>query len=153
MTITIDEPTQALLESIASRLCAEDVAELTAQGLDPLTVLQQGHQVSREAYVACWDGQPQAAFGVADYSTDDSYGVPWMLSTGPRGRLVREFLAVSRQFVEAWSPMYVAMFNLVDVRHLRAQRWLQHLGFEPFKVHEINGHPFIEFGRIPCVAP
>jgi hypothetical protein len=151
LKITIVEPTQAMLESVAARMCPDDVAELTAQGLSPLPVLLQGWQGSREAYVACWDGEPQAVFGVADYVHDDACGIPWMLSTGPRGRIAREFLAVSRQYIEAWSPMYRALFNLVDTRHIRAQRWLQHLGFEPQAVHDINGHPFIEFGRIPCV--
>ena len=140
-----------MLESIAAQMCVDDVAELAAQGLMPLPVLLQGWQSSREVYVACWDGKPQAAFGVADYTQDNNYGVPWMLSTGPRGSIAREFLATSRDYIEAWSPMYLAMFNLVDVRHIRAQRWLLHLGFEPYTVHEIDGHSFIEFGRVPRV--
>jgi hypothetical protein len=151
LKITIVEPTQAMLESIAARMCTDDVDELVAQGLTPLPTLLQGWQMSREIYVACWDGQPQAAFGVADYTQDGNYGVPWMLSTGPRGSVVREFLAVSRKYIEAWSPMYLAMFNLVDHRHIRAQRWLMYLGFEPYTAHEVDGHTFIEFGRVPCV--
>jgi hypothetical protein len=47
--------------------------------------------------------------------------------------------------------MYSALFNIVHARHVRAQRWLAHLGFEPFKAHEHNGHTFIEFGRFSNV--
>lgn len=148
MTITIHAPTKTMLASIAARMCPEDTAELAAQGLTPLPVLLLGLEKSREVYVACWDGRPQAAFGVADYEHDDRIGIPWMLSTGPRGRIVREFLAKSREYVQAWAPMYLSMFNLVDVRHIRAQRWLMYLGFRPLKTHTINHHPFIEFGRL-----
>ena len=140
----------ALLEDVAGRLCAEDLDEMEAAGItNPMRPILAGWQTGRECYVASWDGRPQAVFGIADYAHDDRCGVPWMLSTGPRGRIAREFLKVSREFIEAWSPMYLGMFNLVDARHLRAQRWLMHLGFEAVKVHDLNGHPFFEFNRLP----
>lgn len=150
MTITIHAPSTEALHTIASRMCAEDVAELYACGWSsPLKALEESVAASRESYVAHWDGQPQAAFGVADFSLDTNLGVPWMLSTGPRGRVAREFIETSHQFIADWSPLYSALFNFVDARHLRAQRWLLSLGFRPFKVHDFEGHPFIEFGRIP----
>jgi hypothetical protein len=148
VTITIHAPTPEALEAIASRMCAEDVAELTAIGwASPLDAVLQSCDASREAYIAYWDGQPQAAFGVADFSLDTTLGVPWMLSTGPRGKVAREFIRVSRKYIAEVSPLYTALFNFVDARHLRAQRWLLSLGFMPYKVHECNGFPFIEFGR------
>lgn len=147
MRITIHAPDQASLAALAANLCQEDVDELSAQGShDPLAVILKGWQTSRECYVAWWDGKPQAVFGVADYPADDRFGVPWMLSTGRMGGVRREFLTLSRSYVESWRPMYMAMCNLVDARHLRAQHWLLHLGFEPFKLHDLNGHHFIEFG-------
>ena len=152
MTISIHAPTQGALEQIASRMCAEDVAELEAAGwASPIEALTASVEGCREAYVACWDGLPQAAFGVADFPLDDTLGVPWMLSTGPRGRVAREFVQVSQRYIAEWSPLYSALFNFVDARHLRAQRWLMSLGFRPFKVHDYGGHPFIEFGRFSNV--
>lgn len=152
MTITIHAPTPEALKDLSSRLCAEDVAELQAAGWEsPLAALEASLRDSRESYVACWDGRVQAAFGVADYMHDDMFGVPWMLSTGPRGAVRREFLKTSAEFIAAWRPMYRGMFNFVDARHVRAQRWLLYLGFQPFKVHSINDHPFIEFGVITDV--
>lgn len=150
MTITIHAPTEAMLEQIATRMCAEDRAELEASGWsNPKEALEASVGTSRESYVACWDGLPQATFGVADFTLDTTLGVPWMLSTGPRGRIAREFLKVSRQYISEWSPLYSALFNFVDARHLRAQRWLLSIGFLPYKVHDCNGFPFIEFGRFP----
>jgi hypothetical protein len=155
VNITIREPTRADLEDLATRLHPDDVAELEAAGWEsPLAALMYSHQACREVYVASWDGKVQAAFGVADYPHDVDYGTPWFLSTGPRGRIRREFLRLSREYIAAWAPMYRGMFNLVDVRHVRAQRWLMHLGFQALKVHDLNGHPFIEFGILaPCAAP
>lgn len=147
MTITIHAPTQEALEQIDSRLCAEDVAELTAGGYETtLDAINTSVASSREVYVAHWYGKPQAVFGIADFPDDDQYGVPWMLSTGPRGKIAAEFVRVSQRYIAEWKPLYSALFNFVDSRHLRAQRWLLSLGFRPFKVHDINGHPFIEFG-------
>lgn len=149
MNITIHDPTQHALEHIAANLCKEDRDELEASGKsDALAAMLRGWQSGRECYVASWDGEVRAVFGVADWDRDDSYGIPWLLSTGIRGRVAREFLKASRGYVDAWAPMYRAMFNLVDARHLRAQRWLQHLGFDALKVHHFGSHPFIEYARI-----
>lgn len=154
MNITIREPTRADLEGLAPRLHPDDVAELEATGWEsPLVALMYSHQTCREVYVACWDGKVQAAFGVADYPHDIDFGTPWFLSTGPRGHIRREFLKLSAEYIKAWAPMYRAMFNLVDARYIRAQRWLMHLGFKPYKLHELNGNPFIEFGILNPCAP
>ena len=152
MTITFREPTRESLEYIAAHMCAEDLDELTACGwASPLQALIESVESSREASVAWWDGFPQAAHGVADFTLDPTIGVPWMLSTGPRGHIARAFVKVSEQFIADIAPMYSALFNLVDARHVRAQRWMIALGFKPYKVHDCNGFPFIEFGLFPSV--
>ncbi|WP_266156776.1 hypothetical protein [Dyella silvatica] len=154
MILTIHTPTSEALQDIAERLCAEDVAELDAMGYtDALEVMKTSVAGSREAYVAHWYGRPQAVFGVADYEHNTNCGVPWLLSTGPRGRIGREFVKTSRRFIAEWSPMYCYLFNLVDTRHVRAQRWLMSLGFSPQRVHHVNAHPFIEFGMTPSCVP
>ena len=128
--------------------------ELLAYGWESaLEALTYSFENCREVYAASWNGRVQAMFGVADYPGDPRFGTPWFLSTGPRGTLRREFLRLCRHYIAAWSPLYLGMFNLVDARYIRAQRWLVHLGFKPWKVHERNGHRFIEFGTLdPCVA-
>lgn len=150
--ITIHTPTPELLRDLAGRLSADDLAELEAVGMkDPLKTLTESVAICREAYVACWDGAPQAAFGVADLPLDDTLGVPWLLSTGAFAGVRREFLDAAAKFIAAWAPMYSALFNFVHTRHVRAQRWLVRLGFEPYKTHEHNGNTFIEFGRFSDV--
>lgn len=148
--IDITEVRPELLADLADRLCAADKAELVAMGWDsPLEALEAS-VVTRgeyhETFMAWWDGKPQAVFGVHSFAGHDYVGVPWMLSTGPKGRVCRRFLQVSAEYVSAWKQCFTAMFNFVDARHHKAHLWLLHLGFKPMKVHTINGNPFIEFG-------
>jgi hypothetical protein len=143
------------LQDLAERLHEEDVGELLAAGWEsPLEALTYSLENCREVYMASWDGKVQAAFGIADYPHDPRFGTPWFLSTGPRGPIRREFLRLCRHYLAEWAPLYIGMFNLVDARYVRAQRWLIHLGFKPWKVHNLHGYRFIEFGTLnPCVAP
>lgn len=140
------------MQTIAEHLCEADRAELTALGHhDHHSLIAASLKGSREAYVACWDGEPQAVFGVADYPADDRFGVPWMLSTGTGTRHGREFMDTSRRMIAAWSPMYLCLFNLASKRHRTAANWLLSLGFAPLKEHSINGHTFVEYGRFSHV--
>ena len=148
--IEITEVRHELLADLADRLCAADQAELEAHGWSsPLESLKASVDCQgsyHEAYMAWWEGKPQAVFGVVEMPDHPTIGVPWMLSTGPRGRVCREFLKVSTQYVSAWSQRFERMFNFVDARHYKAHLWLLHLGFSPMKIHFFNGLPFIEFG-------
>jgi len=156
--IEITEVRHELLADLADRLCAADKDELAAHGwastLEALKVSCGTRGTYHECYMAWWDGKPQAVFGVVEMPDHPTIGVPWMLSTGPRGRVCREFLKVSTQYVSAWSQRFERMFNFVDARHYKAHGWLIHLGFRPLKVHFFSGLPFIEFGVInACAAP
>jgi hypothetical protein len=53
--------------------------------------------------------------------------------------------------IAVWSPMYIALFNIVSRRHKAAHGWLKALGFDPLKAHRINGYEFTEYGRLPHV--
>lgn len=153
MKVTFSAPTAAAIEYIAANMCAEDVAELEASGWpDPLEAIKESLKDSDEAHIASWHGKPQCVFGVAPYAKDDALGVPWMLSTGKFGDAARDFMKVSRRWISQIQPGYGCLFNFVDVRHVRAQRWLSALGFEPMKVHDYNNHQFIEFGLFPKCA-
>jgi hypothetical protein len=153
MMIHFSTPTSAAIDYIAAHMCAEDVAELEASGWsDPLEAIKASIKDSDESFIASWHGKPQCVFGVGPYPKDDALGVPWMLSTGRYGGVEREFMQVSRKWISEIEPGYGCLFNFVDARHVRAQRWLSALGFEPMKSHEFNNHQFIEFGRFPKCA-
>lgn len=147
--ISFHAATPEALQTIAACLCAADRDELEALGHSDLhAVIRASVDASREAYVACWDGEPQAVFGVADYPQDSRYGVPWLLSTGTGDKHAHAFMSASRRMIAAWSPMYLGLFNLVSPDHLAARIWLEALGFVPMKEHAINGHVFTEYGYL-----
>lgn len=147
--ISFHAPTPEALQTIAARLCEADRDELSALGhSDHNAVLHVSVGASREAYVACWDGAPQAIFGVADYPQDGRYGVPWLLSTGTGGKYAHAFMSVSRQMLAAWSPLYLGLFNLVSSEHRAARAWLHTLGFVALKEHTINDSAFTEYGYL-----
>lgn len=152
MKITYHEPTPELLASVAARMCQDDRDELQAtSGHSPEVALRESVAHSHVAKVACWDGEPHAVFGLAPYQYDDTLGVPWLLGTDGIRSNTREFLADSRRWIADWAPHYAALFNLVHADHVRAQRWLMWLGFDPIKHHNINGHSFIEFARVTSI--
>lgn len=149
MQITYRAPTPAALDWIADRLCADDLAELKAScGKPPRDVLRESVECSEEATVAWWDDRPQAVFGVAEWQPDPTIGVAWLLGTDAVRTNPREFLRGSREWIAQWAERYRALFNLVSLHHVRAQRWLMWLGFEPIKHHDVRGHSFVEFSRL-----
>lgn len=147
--ITIHFPNPEALRKIAGNLCQADRDELAAAGhTDPHEIITEAVAGSREAWIACWNGEPQAVFGVTDLAQDDRFGVPWMLSTGTGRQHAREFMELSRGVVAAWSPMYLALANIVSEAHPTAHAWLKALGFVPMATHEVHGHPFTEYARV-----
>lgn len=142
--IEIRQSTDDALASLAGRLCAADYAELAAVGLhDPLNALRQSAAASREAYVASWHGQVQAAFGIADCPDGSMRGIPWMLSTGRMGTVRKEFHAASRRMLCEWAPMYSSLFNIVSTDHAAARRWLRGLGFVESAPITFGDHQFV----------
>ena len=147
--ITVHAPSPEAIQRIATHLCQADRDELAALGHpgNQLKVIRDAVSKSREAYIASWDGESQAVFGISDLPQGSRFGVPWMLSTGTGPRHAREFMDISRKVIEAWSPMYIALANLVSEKHHGARRWLQALGFMSLTTHTVNGHTFHEMVR------
>lgn len=146
--ITIQHPTAEALQVIASKLSAADREELAAAGhTDALKTMAEAVITSREAYVAHWDGEPQAVFGINDFPPDPTHGIPWLLSAGTGHQHAREFMATARQIINAWAPMYLTLRNIVSERHVSARRWLAALCFHEASAHTFNGHRFMELVR------
>lgn len=152
--ITIHFPNPEALQRIAGNLSQADRDELAAAGhTDPHKVITEAVAGSREAWIARWSGEPQAVFGVTDYARDGRFGVPWMLSTGTGHQHAREFMELSRNAVAAWSPMYMALANVVSEAHPTAHAWLKALGFVPVATHDVHGHPFTEYAHMHEETP
>lgn len=140
--LTIAAPTPTRLKFIADNLCAEDRAELVAAGRTEtvLEIIQDSVSMSYECYVALWNGEPHAVFGIA--SIEDAGG-PWLLTTGKVGLWRKEFHRASKQFLRKWSGLHSTLFNFVSEEHPRACRWLLSLGFRTAEqVTMPSGAPF-----------
>lgn len=147
-SITVHFPDPESLRKIADHLREADRADLEAVGhTDVHQVITDAVAGSREAWIARWNGEPQAVFGVTDYPLDDRHGVPWLLSTGNEPPQSREFLKLARATVACWEPMYLSLCNIVGVLHPTAHALLKALGFHPVTEHTVNGHPFTEYAR------
>lgn len=128
MTLILSPPTYPLLKRIARNMCERDVAELRALGKEPMPALRRSVRDSYECYVAQWNGEPQAAFGIA--TDDNQVGIPWLLTTGKVGAWKRDFWIASVRFVQKWTRMHTVMHNAVDVRNEQSIGWLSRLGFQ-----------------------
>lgn len=146
--ITIMCPTPEALRKIADNLSDADRDELAAAGHhDALKAMGDAIATCREAYVACWDGEPQAVFGINDLPLDPRHGIPWLLSTGTASKHARDFMATARRMVAAWSPMYLSMRNVASEEHTAARGWLKALGFSEEATHTLGSRRFVEYVR------
>jgi hypothetical protein len=127
MSLTLSPPTYPLLSRIARNMCEQDTSELAALGKRPMPALRRSVRESYECYVALWNGEPQAAFGIA--TNDSQVGIPWLLTTGDLSAWKRDFWVASTHFIHKWSLMHNVMHNAVDARNSRSIAWLRRLGF------------------------
>lgn len=86
-----------------------------------------------------------AMFGVACARALTFTGSPWLLTSHAMPRYSKTFLRGSKIFVEEWASEFPVLRNFVDVRHRRAIRWLEWLGFEVDRSREVLMGP----GRSP----
>ncbi len=110
---------------------------------------------SHEAFMASWDGEPQAVFGVVEWPGDrpkgvPKVGVPWVMSAQPPSGIRMEFMRLAEDIRDRWLQMYPILANDVDAQHVRALHWLSGMGFKPFSTKVRGDYPFIEFGVFPC---
>lgn len=147
-SITIHFPDPDSLRKIADNLSEADRADLEAVGhTDAHKVIADAVAGAREAYIARWNGEPQAVFGVTDYAHDHHHGIPWLLSTDSTPPKAREFLKLAHGAVAGWSPMYLSLRNVVGAQHPTAHALLKALGFQPAAEHQHHGHTFTEYTR------
>lgn len=120
---------------LAGVMRPQDRAELHASGWpDPYAGLAEALWRSDEAWVALFDGEVAAMWGVgpvdnADRSVMEGHGVAWLLT----GRAVelhpKQFLRMCRPAVGQLLKRFPVLVNAVDARYTRALRWAKWLGF------------------------
>lgn len=147
MSLSLIAPTYPALKHVADRLADEDLAEIAAlTDSKPVRVLQRSVKKSYQCFVACWNGEPQAVFGIG--TTDSNVGMPWMFATRGIEEWRLSFMKASHRFVRQWQQLHNIMGGQVHAENERAILWLAALGFKILPLDEKqwpNGQPFYEF--------
>jgi hypothetical protein len=91
------------------------------------------------------DGKVLAIFGDSAY--DDTYGLPWMVSSTWIEQHRRAFLAECVDVVADMRTRHQVLINFADIRNTQAVRWLKWLGFTflPAIPYGINNELFYPF--------
>jgi GNAT superfamily N-acetyltransferase len=115
---------------VAANLCAADMAELDAAGIeDAKAMLLDAVPHCCWAKEARWNDQSVAIFGVRPLEGRD-VGVPWMLTTKHMEAAERAAVAMAAmRAVRQMRIEFPRLMNLVHAQNARAIRFIQALGF------------------------
>jgi len=139
---------------LAPLLREADRQELLAgTGEEPLEALTNGLELSVSCMTALIDGEIVGMFGIVPNeevwaSTGVTYGVVWFLGSDRATESPKDFMRVSRMWLNTFKEDYFALGNLVDARNTVHIRWLKAMGFEFTNVHNNYGFKsktFLEF--------
>lgn len=105
------------------------------------------HAISSTAFVrACvFEGKVLAIFG--DTAHDETYGLPWMVTSTLVEAHARPFIAVCRGALVEARARHKHLINFVEIHNHLAIRWLRWLGFEFSAAipYGVNGELFYPF--------
>jgi len=136
------------ITSMQGRWRPEDVAELWAVAhRTPEACLEGGLAVSPICWTATWQGRPMAMFGVSPAAMIGGVGCPWMVGTVDLDRHSYAIMRQCRPLLARMLEVFPHLVNFVDIRNVRAIRWLRALGFtfDPAAPHGAEGLPFFRF--------
>lgn len=139
------------IPALALRLSREDLVELERRGCSStVEAIQVSVAASHEAFMASWDGEVQAVFGVIEWPEESSdstqrVGIPWLLCATPPPCVQMTFMRMAEEVVARWSRTFAVLRSAVDAERTRARRWLVSLGLKPTVVQEHSGFSVIKF--------
>ena len=146
---------------LGPRLRQADVQEVKAAcGMDAADALFEAVKNAKRSDAWCKDGKVIAISGVTDSGVDNATGVVWMLTSDEMEQSPKNFMIDTRGYVQDLLKTYAILFNFVDNRNIKAQRWLKWLGFQlgdpqPFGVDQLPFRPFwiSATGELRCPSP
>lgn len=148
---TIRKATKEDVISIAPRLRDADQDEIMyAAGDYPKYVLERALDLpGLGSWVGCWNGQPEAIFGVAHGPM--GIGIPWLVATDVIAEKPKYFVKMCRPWLDGWSMQYSQLTSFVHAKNELHIRWLKWCGFKFVALHpEYGAHkePFWEINLI-----
>ena len=134
---------------LAPRLRRTDLRELECvSAKPPVEILIDAVAVSTYRWAAIRNGEVQVLFGAADVFGDGSLGSIWLLSSEDIYQWRKEFMRLSRLYVDKMHEGLMVLTNFVDDRNRTSQAWLRRLGFTPGAKQEFRGHPFTQYTSV-----
>ena len=102
---------------------------MAASGMDAAKALAIAVAISSRSDAWLVNGRPAAMAGVVPHHEDMSVGIVWMLASDEADAFPKNLLKGNREYVRSLLDDYHILVNFVDNRNIKAQRWLQWLGF------------------------
>ena len=140
--------TSGLAVRVAGDMRESDAAEVWASHHHtPHSAVLASLKGSRNPLIGLADEKPVCIFGHCPTSLLSSSTSPWLLGTDDLPLHSREFLKLSKLYVDELGKHFRLMFNYVDERNTTSVRWLKWLGFrvypaEPFGAEQMPFHYF-----------
>lgn len=118
---------------LAAHMRHDDAEEVRAQtGREPLDVLVDGLLDSTEAWATRFGDELGAVWGVVllrPSALTGDVGLAWMLTTDAIERHAKAFMRGVRHEMPRLLERWAMVTNVIDVRHVKAVRWAERLGF------------------------
>lgn len=151
MNVTIVPAKDHHAYDLHRRLRESDKRELAATtDAEPLDVLLEAIEISSLAWAAERHGHCQVLFGTAPV-IPETMGSIWLLASPDIYRWRKEFMRLSRKYVDRMHEDYMVLTNFVDDRNRASQAWLRRLGFQT-GAHEpewgVQRLPFTQFSSV-----
>lgn len=129
--IIVRAPVEADIGALVQNLRAADRDELLAShGPDLHAAVAQALRVSGHQWAVEIDGALALLGGLAVTSLLGGIASPWLLGTDLLERHPGALTRLGRQYRDVSCGLYSVLFNYVDARNVKAQRWLRRLGFQ-----------------------
>lgn len=133
---------------LAFNMSPADVEEVYAStGYSPGKAMRITIEVSRDPVAALVDGRVACMLGIEIPHTLSRQGAPWLLSTPLMAENWVPAARESYRWLHRERVKYDLLANYVDVRHLKAIKWLRFLGFKILEPAPFGpfGMPFHRF--------
>lgn len=113
---------------LAPRMRQQDMEEVRAShGHTPVEALLNSYYYSDEVYSIIKDGEVIGMFGIAPLAY--RLGCPWLLASDELPLIAREFIPISKEWINSLQSKYDVLTNYVHSKNTVSKRWLKWLGF------------------------
>lgn len=93
------------------------------------TVASAIHMSAGDAWVAYFDDQLAAIWGIVPCSLVTGAAIPWLLTTKIVEKSRKTFFKESRRLMQLLARHYGRLENMIDVNHKASLRWARRVGF------------------------